>query len=824
MNRRPSRKSQLHIHPITTRTPTLETFVETEKLLHQTVELLQKPPSERLPHDNKEIANFLKDFSSLQMLLKPFEDPQQKLLQISSCAQLQHFWTGEAIFNKGDFSDRVYVILKGSAVVYTEIAAESAEGQAATLLDTSLEGNVIEHETAPEEPKTVTIPLKRGLTQLFKPKMERHTLKRQTTLGNLRGPGQTTFCEQDPPVKEQIEDAMQTDETKRRRNLQEMSAEYQLLVKANSRNSGKFIKHGQFTYKPKLKVPQGSFFGEVGLLMDNLRVWTLIAGEETYVLTLSKEDYFAIFQERLDYLKKYNGFIRPFFQDIPYSKLMQLTSFLEEWQFPNNAIIFEENQEVDGFYLIREGQVQLEKQFQPIILTKTNDARSSPKLKPKQKFMLAKINEGEALGEIDFFFNSKRDYTARVTSTTATFLKFKLDIFQELHPSYQALFEELKKASFIKMQVRQDKMKQEIIKEALLEEAREARSPTFEEKSPTFQKLPKISNTQVYTKRSESPQRPNLNTLASESVYERVKAQQLSAKEQKPKGAVSAGILTGQENYENFKQVFLDLLPEKEVKKVIHRENLRKRAELFWRRKQTQSKERESIFDEEDVKKVPKHQLYLNKLQTTKNIYNRRSMFYKPDFEDSESLILPHVSKYPMLKLKHESVVQVKPLNPSPKHFVARKMRKLINRQKAEEDDESIGESMFIKDILKLKINPPPTKEYIIEGNFLNAEKKQMTLNSITINHSGENSHFLISDMHRGNDTSSFIASSDVNLKSVDRIDRIKKEYKKNVSIVNQDHSGRSWGWPKHHDYEDEFKNSIGSIGGIVGERIGKPR
>ena len=521
------------------------------------ISLLQKPVPDRSSHDNTLLSNFLKRFRCFSS----FIEDQDKLVSISKLVTYEYYSQGDAIFHRGESSNKAYIILKGSALVFTE-ASESSSGKQLITAATQL----LDDENNATEEQSLSSVLKfneRGLGHLFKPKADRQLVRQQTYLGTAAKLEQESLLNQELRSKEEVERAVGVSKLKLElehinfdARLDNFSNEQKLLVKVNSIRPGKYIKSGKFQYKPKRRIHEGECFGEVGILTAKSRVWTVAAEEDLHVLSISKQNYMDIYQEKLKQQAKNNEFLAQFFPEMDFAQLTRLCYLFDERQYVKNTLIFDDNQEVDSFYLIKEGQVDLNKNFAAGPSAALGEPRSPRK--PK-KLLIARIHQGEIFGDIEFFLGARSLCRAVAISSTVTLLKMKMDVFDELHKTLQPLFESFREASLLKAKLRREKIMSFIKSEetAAIMEGNKPVAVTTRNISPSPSTLPPLMLSA----------KPTPRNLDVESTNNRVKARREgNINRSEPKLSKSEHL------HNDAKKLFLDLLKPDVLKKVLKRE------------------------------------------------------------------------------------------------------------------------------------------------------------------------------------------------------------------------------------------------------------
>jgi CRP-like cAMP-binding protein len=109
------------------------------------------------------------------------------------------------------------------------------------------------------------------------------------------------------------------------------------------------------TFKP------GSSFGEIALLTKQRRTGTVVARENCHCMTLNRESFTQIMGAYNDYVVNNKLLFLssfPFFSGIPKNRLLYLLHSIREMTLKHRQVVYEEGDQVDGFYLIKKGMVE----------------------------------------------------------------------------------------------------------------------------------------------------------------------------------------------------------------------------------------------------------------------------------------------------------------------------------------------------------------------------------------------------------------------------------------------------------------------------------
>jgi hypothetical protein len=87
--------------------------------------------------------------------------------------------------------------------------------------------------------------------------------------------------------------------------------------------------------------------------------YTIIASEDLHILQFSKEDFKSIFSKRIKNLADRTAYLNQMFPDFSNELLSKISYFLKEKSFDNYQILYQEGDEPEEIYFVRQGQIQL---------------------------------------------------------------------------------------------------------------------------------------------------------------------------------------------------------------------------------------------------------------------------------------------------------------------------------------------------------------------------------------------------------------------------------------------------------------------------------
>lgn len=116
---------------------------------------------------------------------------------------------------------------------------------------------------------------------------------------------------------------------------------------------------GVFHYNVGNILKDGDYFGELGLLTKKPRKATVLCTEDTWLIFLEKDDYKNVVEsvDQTKMSKKLHFFEKYFLKGFTDEGILKMQYFFLKKIYGLNQIIFQENDTVDGCYLIKKGEL-----------------------------------------------------------------------------------------------------------------------------------------------------------------------------------------------------------------------------------------------------------------------------------------------------------------------------------------------------------------------------------------------------------------------------------------------------------------------------------
>ncbi len=223
-----------------------------------------------------------------------------------------------------------------------------------------------------------------------------------------------------------------------------------LLLAATTSGKSKYYDHGVLQYQKFAELETGDCFNEVSLVMSVPAEYTIIASEDLHILQFSKEDFKSIFSKRIKNLADRTAYLNQMFPDFSNELLSKISYFLKEKSFDNYQILYQEGDEPEEIYFVRQGQIQL---LSHRNYDKRKNVPNSELLKiekkatfaTKQQILVGNIQPFGICGEEEIVHHEKRKFEARSGSIKTTvyylkakvFLLFFIEKFSIIQTSFQ---------------------------------------------------------------------------------------------------------------------------------------------------------------------------------------------------------------------------------------------------------------------------------------------------------------------------------------------------------------------------------------------------
>ncbi|MEZ0315260.1 MAG: cyclic nucleotide-binding domain-containing protein, partial [Methylophilaceae bacterium] len=184
--------------------------------------------------------------------------------------------------------------------------------------------------------------------------------------------------------------------------------------------------------KKRIKLPTGSFFGEMGLISGRRRTATVFAGDHCVLLETPRNTMLRLIAAVDDVRRQIDesflrnaiyNYIGPMLSRKAVDALVN--SGVEKRKYQANQVLFSEGDDADGLYLVRNGSLTVSK------------------IIDNQEKILSYVSAGNYVGEMALVNNSKRTATVKAAVYTEV-LVLKADAFKQqlaLNPAWRQAIE-----------------------------------------------------------------------------------------------------------------------------------------------------------------------------------------------------------------------------------------------------------------------------------------------------------------------------------------------------------------------------------------------
>ncbi|CAD8087745.1 unnamed protein product [Paramecium primaurelia] len=292
---------------------------------------------------------------------------------ISQNLQYEKYQKYNAVFNLGDQGDKFYIILTGTAAVYIKRQQQQIETEEQEIL----------------------------------PKIQQYLDKMQlNSIQEIELESRYSFYEK--LIKKQT------------KPLKQIESELLLLNTGNF--DMYFTIYGICKFQQISQLHSGQYFGDMALTTDKPRAASIITITDIQVLTLNKSNFKKIFEKQIKSQQEKIEYFLKMFPSMTKFKISKLIMYFSQYKYPPNYKIWKQNDFVDGFFLLKEGEILLQKtiDFHPYLKQEQNQLIIEPKKEKTSQIdivTLANLTDGCFIGETEIYLqNDKRDYTVKTVT------------------------------------------------------------------------------------------------------------------------------------------------------------------------------------------------------------------------------------------------------------------------------------------------------------------------------------------------------------------------------------------------------------------------
>ncbi|CAD8199026.1 unnamed protein product [Paramecium octaurelia] len=233
---------------------------------------------------------------------------------ISQNLQYERFQKKNAVFEIGDQGDKFYIILTGKVAVYIKRQPQQIE-------------------TEEQEIQT---------------KIEQYLDKMQLS----------SISEIEPPSRFSFYEKLIKKQTKPHKQI-----ESELLLLNTGNFDIYFTNYGICKFQQISQLHSGQYFGDMALTTDKPRAASIITISDLQVLTLNKSNFKKIFEKQIKSSQEKIEYFLKMFPTMTKFKISKLIMYFSSYKYSQNSRIWKQNDIVDAFFLLKEGEIQLQKKM-----------------------------------------------------------------------------------------------------------------------------------------------------------------------------------------------------------------------------------------------------------------------------------------------------------------------------------------------------------------------------------------------------------------------------------------------------------------------------
>ncbi|KAL4476007.1 hypothetical protein ABPG72_007893 [Tetrahymena utriculariae] len=196
-------------------------------------------------------------------------------------------------------------------------------------------------------------------------------------------------------------------------------------------NGAHFFVNNTFKYNHAFTSGDGLVFGELGILNKKPRAATIICLEDCYFGYLSSQNYQQILmkKEKASLIKKREFIESTLIQNmLSGEKMSKISYYFHKRKYQNGEIVFKEGDAAKYVYLIKKGEIELQKEIEI-----TQNEQEFTKI----VIRVAKLSSREYFGDCDIYFNRNRKFTAIVTQQSTLYYCEKNQFIKQLEEMKQ---------------------------------------------------------------------------------------------------------------------------------------------------------------------------------------------------------------------------------------------------------------------------------------------------------------------------------------------------------------------------------------------------
>lgn len=310
--------------------------------------VFKKPLDERSEKDIQEMVEILKRYPFFK---QSYEANQAKanekeksdeilpfvkfLRNIAHHLNIEYAHEGEAIFHKGEVGSIIYFISKGSVGVY--VPRDPNE--------------ILEDQEAMASIKNKLSLNKKEPPQNFDEIMTEAPGIPEATYRYLKNPKNNNL--------ESYRDMLLL----LKKNQHFTPKKFEDWLTFSCGKSSLYLENGAMTFNCIKTLNKHTCFGEMALISSMPRNASIIATEDTFLLSLSESNFKQIFKATISTQLIKNNFFDMIFYGLSKTQIINLQYVFTEKNIERNKVIFKEGDPIDNIYIIRTGQIGIYKKI-----------------------------------------------------------------------------------------------------------------------------------------------------------------------------------------------------------------------------------------------------------------------------------------------------------------------------------------------------------------------------------------------------------------------------------------------------------------------------
>ena len=132
-----------------------------------------------------------------------------------------------------------------------------------------------------------------------------------------------------------------------------------LVLISTKKGRNMYLKNGIITFKMEVSLESGKYIGERALFQNSMRTATVIAKEDMCLVSLKKDPFQKIFQIQQESTKSKMETMLKVFKGMWLAELRKVMVGFIECHFRINESIYHEGDKINGFYIVKEGEVKV---------------------------------------------------------------------------------------------------------------------------------------------------------------------------------------------------------------------------------------------------------------------------------------------------------------------------------------------------------------------------------------------------------------------------------------------------------------------------------